>query len=210
MATAAKIPVLIAALLAIHPAQAADPAIRIEPAVSGSGAVELNTAPPALDGAQLFATHCAMCHKPGGTRPTLAERSRSGGSQSRDGRLPRPSRPQRCRRGYGDHRLSGPQRDAVNIEQGGPPKTGGSNELDLQLRQVRGRLQRADYGSPAARAYLTEFHSVGSASPRTDGLPQPRRGVASKWDTNTLHTRRPNWNRSKVARTKRWARQAKP
>jgi hypothetical protein len=64
MATAAKIPILIAAVLAIHTAQAADPATSTEPAMSGSGAAELHTAPPALDGAQLFATHCAMCHKP--------------------------------------------------------------------------------------------------------------------------------------------------
>ena len=74
MATAAKIPVLIAALLAIHTAQAADPAIRTEPAVSGSAPAELDTTPPALDGAQLFATHCAMCHKPAG----LARRLQSG------------------------------------------------------------------------------------------------------------------------------------
>ena len=64
MANAANTPILIAAFLAIHTAQAADPATSNEPAVSGSGAAELDTAPPALDGAQLFATHCAMCHKP--------------------------------------------------------------------------------------------------------------------------------------------------
>jgi mono/diheme cytochrome c family protein len=64
MPNAAEAALLVAAALAIQTAWAADPAIRIEPAVSGSGAVELNTAPPALDGAQLFATHCAMCHKP--------------------------------------------------------------------------------------------------------------------------------------------------
>jgi mono/diheme cytochrome c family protein len=46
----AKAALLIAAVLAIHTAQAADPAT--------------STAPPALNGAQLFATHCAMCHKP--------------------------------------------------------------------------------------------------------------------------------------------------
>jgi mono/diheme cytochrome c family protein len=50
MATVARIPILIAAVLAIHAAQAADPAT--------------STAPPVLNGAQLFATHCAMCHKP--------------------------------------------------------------------------------------------------------------------------------------------------
>jgi mono/diheme cytochrome c family protein len=64
MPNAAKAALLIAAALAIQSACAADPAIRIEPAVSGSGAVELNAAPPSIDGAQLFATHCAMCHKP--------------------------------------------------------------------------------------------------------------------------------------------------
>jgi mono/diheme cytochrome c family protein len=50
MATAARVPILITAVLAIHTAQAADPAT--------------STAPPAPNGAQLFATHCAMCHKP--------------------------------------------------------------------------------------------------------------------------------------------------
>ncbi len=50
MATAAKVPILITAVLATHTAQAADPAT--------------STAPPTLNGAQLFATHCAMCHKP--------------------------------------------------------------------------------------------------------------------------------------------------
>jgi mono/diheme cytochrome c family protein len=73
MANAAKAALLIAAALAMQTAWAADPAIRIEPAVSGSGAVELNTAPPSTDGAQLFATHCAMCHKPA----ELARRLRS-------------------------------------------------------------------------------------------------------------------------------------
>lgn len=63
MATAAKIPILITAVLAIHTARAADPAIRIEPAVSGPAPAELNTAPPSTEGAQLFATHCATCHK---------------------------------------------------------------------------------------------------------------------------------------------------
>ena len=64
MAAAAKIPILITAVLAIHTARAADPAIRIEPAVSGRVLAELNTAPPSTDGARLFAAHCAMCHKP--------------------------------------------------------------------------------------------------------------------------------------------------
>jgi hypothetical protein len=46
----AKAALLVAAVLAIQTAQAADPAI--------------STAPPSMDDAQLFATHCAMCHKP--------------------------------------------------------------------------------------------------------------------------------------------------
>jgi mono/diheme cytochrome c family protein len=50
MPNAAKAALLIAAVLAIHTAQAADPAA--------------STAPPAPNGAQLFATHCAMCHRP--------------------------------------------------------------------------------------------------------------------------------------------------
>ena len=64
MATPAKIPILVAAFLAIHTAQAADPATGTEPALPGSAPAELHTAPPALNGAQLFAAHCAMCHKP--------------------------------------------------------------------------------------------------------------------------------------------------
>ena len=50
MANVVKTLILGAAVLAIQTAQAADPAT--------------STAPPALNGAQLFATHCAMCHKP--------------------------------------------------------------------------------------------------------------------------------------------------
>jgi mono/diheme cytochrome c family protein len=50
MANAAQAAILIATFLLIHAAQAADPA-------SGTG-------PPAPDGAQLFATYCAMCHQP--------------------------------------------------------------------------------------------------------------------------------------------------
>jgi mono/diheme cytochrome c family protein len=46
----AKAALLIIAFLAIDTAQAADPAT--------------STPPPAPNGAQLFATHCAMCHKP--------------------------------------------------------------------------------------------------------------------------------------------------
>ena len=62
MANAAK--TLISAFLAVPAAQAADPANRTEPGGSGPTRPEPDTAPPALDGAQLFATHCAMCHKP--------------------------------------------------------------------------------------------------------------------------------------------------
>jgi len=50
MATAVKALILITAVLAIPTARAADPAT--------------STATAALNGAQLFATHCAMCHKP--------------------------------------------------------------------------------------------------------------------------------------------------
>jgi mono/diheme cytochrome c family protein len=50
MATVARVSILITAVLTIHTAQAADPAT--------------STAPLALNGAQLFATHCAMCHTP--------------------------------------------------------------------------------------------------------------------------------------------------
>ena len=50
MATAVKTLILITAVLAIPTARAADPAT--------------STATAALNGAQLFATHCAMCHKP--------------------------------------------------------------------------------------------------------------------------------------------------
>ena len=57
MANAANTLILIAVFVAVHAAQAADPA-------TGSGIAELHTAPPGLNGAQLFATHCAMCHKP--------------------------------------------------------------------------------------------------------------------------------------------------
>ena len=64
MATAAKIPILITAALAIHTAQAADPATSTEPAMCGSVPAEPHTTPPAPDGAQLFAAHCARCHKP--------------------------------------------------------------------------------------------------------------------------------------------------
>lgn len=64
MANAANILILIAALLVAHTAQATDPAISIDSAVSGAAPAEPDTTSPALDGAQLFATYCALCHKP--------------------------------------------------------------------------------------------------------------------------------------------------
>ena len=64
MANAANPLILIAVFLAVHAAQAADPATSNESDASGSARTEPDIAPPALDGAQLFATHCAMCHKP--------------------------------------------------------------------------------------------------------------------------------------------------
>ena len=64
MGNAANTLILIAVFLAVHAAQAADPATSNEPDASGSARPEPDIAPPALDGAQLFATHCAMCHKP--------------------------------------------------------------------------------------------------------------------------------------------------
>ena len=59
MPNAAKTLTLIATFLAVHTAQAADQATGTEAAVSASA-----PAPPPMDGAQLFASHCAMCHKP--------------------------------------------------------------------------------------------------------------------------------------------------
>ena len=63
MPNAAKSLIAIAAFLAVHAAQAAGPASRTEPDAVTAGP-DPNSAPPAPDGAQLFATHCAMCHKP--------------------------------------------------------------------------------------------------------------------------------------------------
>lgn len=64
MPNVAKVLSLIAALLTFHAAQAADPTTMIGPGVSASARPEPDAAPPALDGVELFATHCAMCHKP--------------------------------------------------------------------------------------------------------------------------------------------------
>ena len=64
MANAATPLILIAVFLAVHAAQAADPATSNGSDASGSARPEPDIAPPALDGAQLFATQCAMCHKP--------------------------------------------------------------------------------------------------------------------------------------------------
>ena len=64
MPNAAKTLILIIAALAIHTARAADPEAGIDPDVSVTAAAEPHTPPPARDGAQLFATHCTMCHRP--------------------------------------------------------------------------------------------------------------------------------------------------
>ena len=64
MANAANTLILIAVFVAVHAAQAADPATSNESDASGSARPEPDIAPLALDGAQLFATHCAMCHNP--------------------------------------------------------------------------------------------------------------------------------------------------
>ena len=64
MANTAKALIVIAAFLGVHAVQAADPASRMGwDAVRPAGS-ELSVTPPVLDGAQLFATHCAMCHNP--------------------------------------------------------------------------------------------------------------------------------------------------
>jgi mono/diheme cytochrome c family protein len=63
MAKAVKALILIAAVLAGQPVHAADPASGTEPESSGPARAEPDTTPPA-DGTQLFARHCAMCHKP--------------------------------------------------------------------------------------------------------------------------------------------------
>jgi mono/diheme cytochrome c family protein len=62
MANAVRALTFIAALLAWQPAYGADPASRTE--LDASGPAEPDTTPAAPGGAQLFATHCAMCHKP--------------------------------------------------------------------------------------------------------------------------------------------------
>ncbi len=64
MPDAAKALIVIAAFLAVHAVKAADPASRMDWGAVGSVGPEPNIAPPVLDGAQLFATHCAMCHNP--------------------------------------------------------------------------------------------------------------------------------------------------
>jgi mono/diheme cytochrome c family protein len=62
MARAVEALILIAVVLAWQPAYGADPASRSE--LDASGPAEPDTTPAAAAGAQLFATHCAMCHKP--------------------------------------------------------------------------------------------------------------------------------------------------
>jgi mono/diheme cytochrome c family protein len=71
MANTVQALMLIAALLAGEPVHAADPASRTEPESSGPVHAEAETAAPAPDGAQLFARHCAMCHKPADLAPRL-------------------------------------------------------------------------------------------------------------------------------------------
>jgi mono/diheme cytochrome c family protein len=66
MANAAKILSLIAAFLVVHTVPRRLIIWRQTPSRARPylPAPEPDTTPPALDGAQLFATHCAMCHKP--------------------------------------------------------------------------------------------------------------------------------------------------
>jgi mono/diheme cytochrome c family protein len=112
MANAANTLILIAVFVAVHAAQAADPATSNGSDASGSARPEPDIAPPALDGAQLFATHCAMCHKPA----DLARRLQ-GAADPKAARADMAAflarRPQRCRRGCGNHRLSREQQGAV-------------------------------------------------------------------------------------------------
>ena len=80
MAIARAALVLIAAFLTGQPVHAADPASRTEPKSSGPASAEPGTASAAPDGARLFTTHCAMCHRPaelagrlqGATNPAAA------------------------------------------------------------------------------------------------------------------------------------------
>jgi hypothetical protein len=71
MAKAVKALILIAAVLTSQPVQAADLASGTEPESSAPARAELDTMPPAPQGAQLFARHCAMCHKPADLAPRL-------------------------------------------------------------------------------------------------------------------------------------------
>ncbi len=64
MRNVARALILTAALLSVHASEAADPTASVQPDPTGSGPANPNTAPPAADGAQLFATYCATCHKP--------------------------------------------------------------------------------------------------------------------------------------------------
>jgi mono/diheme cytochrome c family protein len=56
--------ILTAILLSVQTAQAADPTVGAQPDPTGSGSANSKTAAPAPDGAQLFASDCASCHKP--------------------------------------------------------------------------------------------------------------------------------------------------
>jgi mono/diheme cytochrome c family protein len=62
MANAAKVLFLIAALAGVHAAQAADQASGTGPDASARS--EPDPMPPEPNGAELFRTHCAMCHQP--------------------------------------------------------------------------------------------------------------------------------------------------
>jgi mono/diheme cytochrome c family protein len=64
MKNLAKALILSAALLSVHAAQAADPTVGGQPDPTGSGPASSKTAAPAPDGARLFASNCASCHKP--------------------------------------------------------------------------------------------------------------------------------------------------
>lgn len=66
MSKLAKGLILLGALLAAPVAQATDPESRIEGGAVAPASAQPDVASPAPDGASLFATHCAKCHKPAG------------------------------------------------------------------------------------------------------------------------------------------------
>jgi mono/diheme cytochrome c family protein len=63
MTNVAKVLILTAGLLSAPAAWAADPTGSVQPDPTGSGPAGAKAAAPAPDGAQLFATNCASCHK---------------------------------------------------------------------------------------------------------------------------------------------------